>query len=91
MRMRLEVRRWRMHLRTDLDLEEIAKWAPPTLAGWVRYYGRFYPSKLGNLCRDALTVRRYPCIAVNHGFGMHLIYAPEICCVFNGIILERNS
>ena len=28
-RMRLEVRRWRMHLRSDLELEEIAKWARP--------------------------------------------------------------
>ena len=35
-----------MHLRGDLELEEIAKWARPTLTGWVRYYGRFYPSKL---------------------------------------------
>jgi RNA-directed DNA polymerase len=58
-RMRLEVRRWRMHLRTDLELEEIAKWARPTLAGWVRYYGRFYPSKLREALRtiDAFIVR----------------------------------
>ena len=58
-RMRLEVRRWRMHLRSDLDLEEIAKWARPTLAGWVRYYGRFYPSKLREELRtiDAFIVR----------------------------------
>ena len=58
-RMRLEVRRWRMHLRSDLELEEIAKWARPTLAGWVRYYGRFYPSKLREELRtiDAFIVR----------------------------------
>jgi RNA-directed DNA polymerase len=58
-RMRLEVRRWRMHLRTDLELEEIAKWARPTLAGWVRYYGRFYLSKLREALRtiDAFIVR----------------------------------
>ena len=30
-RMRLEVRRWRMHLRSDLELEEIAEWARPIL------------------------------------------------------------
>ena len=58
-RMRLEVRRWRMHLRTDLELEEIVEWARPTLAGWVRYYGRFYPSKLREALRtiDAFIVR----------------------------------
>ena len=58
-RMRLEVRRWRIHLRSDLELEEIAKWARPTLTGWVRYYGRFYPSKLREELRtiDAFIVR----------------------------------
>jgi RNA-directed DNA polymerase len=58
-RMRLEVRRWRMHLRSDLELEEIARWARPTLTGRVRYYGRFYPSKLREELRtiDAFLVR----------------------------------
>jgi RNA-directed DNA polymerase len=57
--MRLEVRRWRMHLRTDLELDEIAKWTRPFLSGWVRYYGRFYPSKLREGLRtiDAFIVR----------------------------------
>ena len=45
-RMRQRVRRWRLHLRSDLDLEAIATWVRPVLRGWVRYYGRFYPSKL---------------------------------------------
>jgi RNA-directed DNA polymerase len=45
-RMRQRVRRWRLHLRSDLKLEEIATWVRPVLDGWVRYYGRFYPSKL---------------------------------------------
>jgi group II intron reverse transcriptase/maturase len=58
-RMRLAARRWRMHLRSDLGLEEIAKWARPALTGWVRYYGRFYPSKLREELRtiDAFIVR----------------------------------
>ena len=58
-RMRREVRRWRLHLRSDLELEDIAKWVRPTLAGWVRYYGRFYPSKLREELRtiDAFIVR----------------------------------
>lgn len=58
-RMRQEVRRWHLHRRNDLDLEEIAKWARPVLQGWVHYYGRFYPSKLRNALRtiDAFIVR----------------------------------
>jgi hypothetical protein len=32
--------------RNDLKLEDIAIWVRPILSGWVRYYGRFYPSKL---------------------------------------------
>jgi RNA-directed DNA polymerase len=58
-RMRQEVRRWGLHRRSDLELEDIAKWVRPTLAGWVRYYGRFYPSKLQEELRtiDAFIVR----------------------------------
>ena len=44
--MRQTVRRWRLHFRNDLDLEEIAKWARPVLQGWVNYYGRFNRSVL---------------------------------------------
>jgi Group II intron, maturase-specific domain len=36
----------RLRLRSDLELDEIARWTRPFLSGWVRYYGRFYPSKL---------------------------------------------
>jgi RNA-directed DNA polymerase len=58
-RMRQEVRKWRLHRRSDLELEDIAKWVRPILAGWVRYYGRFYPSALRNKLRtiDAFIVR----------------------------------
>jgi len=35
-RMRLEVRRWRLHQRTDLDLDELARRTRPFLSGWVR-------------------------------------------------------
>jgi RNA-directed DNA polymerase len=44
--MRKKMRRWKLHHRSDLALEEIAKWTRPTLLGWVRYYGRFRPSAL---------------------------------------------
>lgn len=58
-RMRLGVRRWRLHRRSDLSLEDVAVWVRPVLTGWVRYYGRFYPSKLREELRtiDAYIVR----------------------------------
>jgi RNA-directed DNA polymerase len=58
-RMRLRVRRWRLHRRSDLELEDIATWVRPVLTGWVRYYGRFYPSQLRDELRtiDAFLVR----------------------------------
>src|SRR5262249_4954085 len=45
-RMRQRVRRWRLHQRSDLALEDVATWVRPVLTGWVRYYGHFYPSQL---------------------------------------------
>jgi hypothetical protein len=58
-RMRRSVRRWRLHRRNDLELQDIAGWVRPVLTGWVRYYGRFYPSKLRAELRtiDAFIVR----------------------------------
>ena len=44
--MRQRVRRWKLRLRNDLGLGELARWTRPVLLGWVRYYGRFYSSAL---------------------------------------------
>jgi len=41
-----QVRRWRLHLRTGLTLDELAKTINPIVAGWMQYYGRFYRSAL---------------------------------------------
>ena len=41
-----QVRRWRLHLRTRHDLDELAEWLNPIVAGWMNYYGRFYRSRL---------------------------------------------
>jgi RNA-directed DNA polymerase len=48
-----------MHLRRDLELDEIARCSRPFLSGWARYYGRFYRSKLREELRtiDAFIVR----------------------------------
>jgi hypothetical protein len=59
-KMRRLVRAWRLHWRSDLDLDAIAEWVCPVLRGWVNYYGRFYPSQL----RDELHDRRVPCALV---------------------------
>jgi RNA-directed DNA polymerase len=45
-KMSQQVRRWRLHLRTRLDLDELAEQINPIVAGWMDYYGRFYRSQL---------------------------------------------
>ena len=57
--MRQRMRRWKLHLRTDLGLAELARWTQPVLLGWVRYYGRFFPSVLHSALRtlDEFLVR----------------------------------
>jgi len=41
---RKEIRRWRLHRRSDLDLKDLAHEINPVLQGWITYYGRFYKS-----------------------------------------------
>jgi len=48
-KMSQEVRRWRLHLRTRLSLDELAKTINPIVAGWMNYYGRFYRTRLDPL------------------------------------------
>ena len=43
---RTEIKRWRLHLRSDLSLKDLADWVNPVARGWVAYYGRFYRSAL---------------------------------------------
>ena len=49
--MREAMRRWRLHRRSDLALENIARWTRPMLLGWVQYYGRFHRSALRRALR----------------------------------------
>jgi hypothetical protein len=30
----------RIHRRTDLTLDDLARWLNPIVAGWINYYGR---------------------------------------------------
>jgi len=40
------LRELRIHRRTDLTLDDLAKWLNPIVAGWMHYYGRFYRSAM---------------------------------------------
>lgn len=57
--MRRRMRRWRLHHRNDLGLEDLARWTRPMVMGWVRYYGRFHASALRRALRtmDVFLVR----------------------------------
>ena len=46
-----ELRAMRIHRRTDLSLDDLARWLNPIVAGWINYYGRFYRSALDPLLR----------------------------------------
>jgi len=48
---RQRMRRWRLHHRNDLGLDDLARWSRPMVMGWVRYYGRFHASVLRRALR----------------------------------------
>lgn len=41
-----EVRKMRIHLRTDLNIEDIAELINPKVRGWISYYGKFHRRSL---------------------------------------------
>ena len=49
--MRETMRRWRLHHRGDLGLDDLVRWTRSVIHGWVLYYGRFYPSALQRALR----------------------------------------
>ena len=62
-RMRREVRRWRLHLRPDKTISDLARIFNPIIQGWINYYGRFYRSVLIKVLRriNAYLVRWAQC------------------------------
>lgn len=40
------MRRWKMHLRSDKTIGDLAKMFNPILNGWINYYGKYYKSEL---------------------------------------------
>jgi group II intron reverse transcriptase/maturase len=41
-----ELRAMRIHRRTNLSLDDLARWLNPIVTGWANYYGRFYRSAM---------------------------------------------
>jgi RNA-directed DNA polymerase len=47
-----EIRRWRLHRRSDRTLSDLADAINVIVQGWINYYGRFYRSQLIRLLRQ---------------------------------------
>ncbi len=43
---RQEIRSWKLHLRSDKDLPDLARMFRAQIQGWINYYGRFYKSAM---------------------------------------------
>jgi len=50
-KIRQEMRSWRVHLRSDKSLEDIARMFNAVLRGWYNYYSRYYKSELYSVFR----------------------------------------
>jgi RNA-directed DNA polymerase len=51
-KIRHEMKRWRLHLRSDKALDDLARMWNPALRGWINYYGKFYKSALHPVFRQ---------------------------------------
>lgn len=49
---RAEIRRWKLHLRSDKAIEDLSRMFNPIVRGWLQYYGRYYRSALYPLMRQ---------------------------------------
>lgn len=45
-KIREEMRGWRLNMRSDKSLEELAREVNPKVQGWINYYGRFHKSAM---------------------------------------------
>jgi RNA-directed DNA polymerase len=50
-----ELRTMRIHRRTNLSLDDLARWLNPIVAGWMNYYGRYYRTAMDPLLRRVNT------------------------------------
>ena len=57
-----ELRRWRSHRRTSMDLRELAEWLNPIVRGWMNYYGEFNRFEMYSLLQRINTyLMRWAC------------------------------
>jgi RNA-directed DNA polymerase len=76
-KMRQEMRRWRLHVRSDKAIDDLARMWNPVLRGWIQYYGRFYKSALYPVFRhlnDLLVrwaMRKYKRLRRHHRRAAH--------------------
>jgi RNA-directed DNA polymerase len=52
------LRELRIHRRTNLSLNDLARWLNPIVAGWMHYYGRYYRTALYPLLRRVSSYMR---------------------------------
>jgi len=45
-KMRQTIREWKLHLRSDKELEDIARMFNPVLRGWINYFKHYYKSAM---------------------------------------------
>jgi RNA-directed DNA polymerase len=53
-----DLRKMRIHRRTNLSLDDLARWLNPIIAGWMNYYGRYYRTVMDPLLRRLNTYLR---------------------------------
>lgn len=55
-RIRKEIRSWKIHLRSDKNIDDLARMFNAYVQGWVNYYGRYYKSAMYPFLRN---IERY--------------------------------
>jgi RNA-directed DNA polymerase len=49
--MRQKIQGWRIHLKSDVGIDDLSRMFNPVERGWINYYGRFYKSQLYSVLR----------------------------------------
>jgi RNA-directed DNA polymerase len=51
-RIKKEIRSWKIHLRSDKNITDLARMFNAKVQGWVNYYGRYYKSAMYPFLRN---------------------------------------